>query len=130
LECDGWGMTAIFVPPETAGWGRKCETGRCHGEATRSVLTKVRGDVFARFHAVASKRHSRTQNSKFGLLGLPQLPYRWRHQSGIFWIPPRTWLISTKECQGDCGNLFRVCQTGNCYCRERLLVVLMYDFDK
>jgi hypothetical protein len=22
---------------------------------------------------------------------LPQLLYRWRHQSGIFWIPPRTW---------------------------------------
>jgi hypothetical protein len=21
---------------------------------------------------------------------LPQLLYRWRHQSGIFWIPPRT----------------------------------------
>jgi hypothetical protein len=60
-------MRAIFSP-ETAGWGRKCETGRCHGEAARSVLAKVRGDVFARFHAVATKRRSRTRNSQFGLL--------------------------------------------------------------
>ena len=26
---------------------------RCHGEAARSVLTKVEGDVFTCFHAVA-----------------------------------------------------------------------------
>jgi hypothetical protein len=43
--------------------------GRCHGEAARSVLVKVRGDVFARFHAVAAKRRSRTRNSQFGLFG-------------------------------------------------------------
>jgi hypothetical protein len=41
------------------------ETGRCHGEAAMSV----RGDVFARFHAVAAKRRSITRNSQFGLLG-------------------------------------------------------------
>jgi hypothetical protein len=41
----------------------------CHGEAARSLLAKVRGDVFARFHAVAAKRRSRTRNSQFGLLG-------------------------------------------------------------
>jgi hypothetical protein len=34
----------------------------------KSDLAKVRGDVFARFHAVAAKRRSRTQNSQFGLL--------------------------------------------------------------
>jgi hypothetical protein len=44
-------------------------TGRCHGEAARSVLAKVRGDVFARFHAVAAKRRGRTRNSQFDLLG-------------------------------------------------------------
>jgi hypothetical protein len=43
--------------------------GRCDGEAARSFLAKVRGDVFARFHAVAAKRCSRTRNSQFGLLG-------------------------------------------------------------
>jgi hypothetical protein len=43
--------------------------GRCHGEAAKSVLAKFRGDVFARFHAVAAKRRSRTRNSEFGLLG-------------------------------------------------------------
>jgi hypothetical protein len=68
-EYGGWWMTAICISPQTSGWGRKCETGRCHGEAARSVLTKVRGDVFARFHAVAAKRRSRTRNSQFGLLG-------------------------------------------------------------
>jgi hypothetical protein len=30
---------------------------------------KVRSDAFARFHAVAAKRRSRTGNSQFGLLG-------------------------------------------------------------
>jgi hypothetical protein len=45
------------------------ETGRCRGEAARSVLAKVRGDVFASFHAVATKLRSRTKNSQFGLLG-------------------------------------------------------------
>jgi hypothetical protein len=29
--------------------------GLCHGEAARSVLTKVQDDVFAGFHAVAVK---------------------------------------------------------------------------
>jgi hypothetical protein len=61
-------MTAIFVSQETAVRGRKCETGRCHGEVIRSVLAKVRGDVFARFHAAAAKLHSRTRNFLFGQL--------------------------------------------------------------
>jgi hypothetical protein len=43
--------------------------GRCHGEAARSVLATVRGDVFGRFHAVAVKRRNITRNSQFGLLG-------------------------------------------------------------
>jgi hypothetical protein len=88
-------MTVFFVSPETAGWGRKC-----HGEAARFVLTKARGDVFARFHAVAAKLRSRTQSSHFGLLGpvlrLPQLLYRWRNQSEIFWILPRTFSESSR----------------------------------
>jgi hypothetical protein len=50
-------------------WGRKCETGRCHGEAASSIIAKVRGDVFARFHAVALKHRGRTRNSQFGLFG-------------------------------------------------------------
>jgi hypothetical protein len=44
--------------------------GGCyHGETAKYVLTKVQGDVFARFHAVSAKRRSRTRNSQFGLLG-------------------------------------------------------------
>ena len=43
--------------------------GHFHGEAVRSVLAKVWGDVFTHFHAVAAECHSRTQNSHIGLLG-------------------------------------------------------------
>jgi hypothetical protein len=68
-EYGGWGWQPFIITPETAGWGRKCETGRCHGEAARSLLAKVGGDVFALFHAVAAKRRRRTRNSQFGLLG-------------------------------------------------------------
>jgi hypothetical protein len=61
------------------------ETGCCHLEAARFVIAKFRGDVFARFHAVAAKRRSRTRNSQFGLL---------RHrsqQTGVSTTaPPRT----------------------------------------
>jgi hypothetical protein len=32
-------------------------------------LAKVRGDIFARFHAIARKLRTRTRNSQFGLLG-------------------------------------------------------------
>jgi hypothetical protein len=64
----GW-WQPFYISPKTAGWVRKCETGRCHGEAVRSVLAKVRGVVFARFHAVAAKLRSRTRNPHFGVLG-------------------------------------------------------------
>jgi hypothetical protein len=63
----GEGRQPFRVSPETAGRRRKCETGRCHGEAARSVFAKFRGDVFARFHAVVVKRRSGTRNSQFGL---------------------------------------------------------------
>jgi hypothetical protein len=39
------GWQPFCISPETAGWGRKCETGPCHGEETRSVLGKVLGDI-------------------------------------------------------------------------------------
>jgi hypothetical protein len=86
-------MTAILFFARNC-WVRTEVWDGGHGEAASSVLAKVRGDVFTRLHAVAAKRGSRTQISQFGLLGtcfaLPQLLYRWRHQSGIFWTPPRT----------------------------------------
>jgi hypothetical protein len=65
----GGGWKPFYISPETAGWERKCETGRCHGEGARSILAKFRGDVCARFHAVAAKHRNRTQNSQLGLLG-------------------------------------------------------------
>jgi hypothetical protein len=90
----GWGWHPFFVSPETADWGSKCETrGCCHGEAARSVLTKVRGDVFARFHAVYVAVETAIHSSACWdrCFALPQLLYRSRHQSGIFWIPSRKW---------------------------------------
>jgi hypothetical protein len=59
----GGGWQPFFISSETAGWERKCETGRCHGEAARSVLVKIRSDAFARFHVVAAKLYSRSRNS-------------------------------------------------------------------
>ena len=87
ITLDG-GWQPFCFSPGTAGWGRKCETGRCHGEAARSVLAKVWGDVFARFHAVATKRRSRTRNSQFGLLGqivCVQSPWRQRKWWSCSW---------------------------------------------
>jgi hypothetical protein len=52
------------------GEDESCETGRCRVETARSILAKVRGEVFTRFHAVAAKRRSRTRNSQVVLLGL------------------------------------------------------------
>jgi hypothetical protein len=65
----GGGWKPFFVSPETSGWGWKCETGRCHGEAAMSVLAYVRGEVFALFRAIAAKCRSSTRKSQFGLLG-------------------------------------------------------------
>jgi len=54
-EYGGWGMTAILLFVRNC-WMRMevCEMGRCHGEAARSDLTKVWGDVFTHFHAVGT----------------------------------------------------------------------------
>jgi hypothetical protein len=62
-------MTVIEYSARNCWVRTDCETGRCHDEAASSVLTKVRGDVFARFHAAAAKRRSRTLNLQFSLLG-------------------------------------------------------------
>jgi hypothetical protein len=43
--------------------------GHCHIDAAMPVLAKVWGDVFARFHAAATKLRSRIRNSRFGFLG-------------------------------------------------------------
>jgi hypothetical protein len=67
-EYGGWGLERFRFPPETTGCGGKCETGRCRGKAASSVLAKARGDIFARFYAVAAKLRSKTRNSQFGLL--------------------------------------------------------------
>jgi hypothetical protein len=94
----GRGWQPFSVSPETAGWGLKCEMGHCHGEAARSVLAKVQGNIFARFHVLATKDRSITQNSQFGLLRLVlQLLYRWQHQSRISWISPRTCILGVAK---------------------------------
>jgi hypothetical protein len=97
----GGGWQLFSVSPETAGWLRKCEKGHCLGEVARSVRTKVRGDVFASYHVVAAKiavepvLHSLASWKR--CFALPQLLYRRLHQTGLFWVPPRTlgtrWLV-------------------------------------
>jgi hypothetical protein len=41
---------------------RKCETVRCRDATASSFVAKVRGEVFAHFHAVAVKRHNSMRN--------------------------------------------------------------------
>jgi hypothetical protein len=48
-------------------WKRKFETVRCRDATASLFSTKVRGKVFAHFHAVTIKRHSSLQNWLFGL---------------------------------------------------------------
>ena len=82
------GLEPFLFFARNCGWRLKCETGICHGEAARSVLSKVWGDVFARFHAVAAKRRSRTRNSYFDLLGqilCAQSPWRQRKWWSCCW---------------------------------------------
>ena len=68
-EYGGWGITTILFFARNWWVRMKCETGRCHSEAARTVLAKVGGDVLARSQAVAAKLRSRARNSQFGLLG-------------------------------------------------------------
>jgi hypothetical protein len=88
-EYGGWGMTAIlyfarncWVKTELWDWALSWLSNYV-------CLAKVRREVFTRFHAVAAKLciriHSLACWYKFFVL--PQLLYRWRHQSRIFWIP-------------------------------------------
>jgi hypothetical protein len=51
------------------GEDRSLRLGDVMVSAARCVFAKFRGDVFARFHAVAAKLRNRTRNSQFGLLG-------------------------------------------------------------
>jgi hypothetical protein len=48
---------------------RKCETVRCRDATASSSVSKVRGEVFAHFHAIAVKRYSSTRNWLFGMPG-------------------------------------------------------------
>jgi hypothetical protein len=66
-------------------WKRKCETVRCRDAAANSFVIKVRGEVFAHFHAVPVKRHSSVRNWLFGLPGRSE-------QS--FWYQRKWWACS------------------------------------
>jgi hypothetical protein len=47
---------------------RMCETVRCRDATASSFVAKVRGEVFAHFHAFAVKLHSSMRNGLFGIL--------------------------------------------------------------
>jgi hypothetical protein len=53
-EYSGWGWQPLVFCWQLLDED-KCETGCCHGEAARSFLTKLQGDVFARFLTAATK---------------------------------------------------------------------------
>jgi hypothetical protein len=48
---------------------RKCEMAHCHYATASSFVTKVQGEDFTHFHAVAVKLHSSMQNWLFDLPG-------------------------------------------------------------
>jgi hypothetical protein len=84
--CQNGGLTVLCSNGETekirvggveshVGFGqklpgrRKCETVRCCDATVSSFVTKVRGEVFSHFRAVAVKRHSSVRE---WLCGLPE----------------------------------------------------------
>jgi hypothetical protein len=52
---------------KTPWWKKKCEKVRRHDATASSFVAKVRGEVFAHFHAVAVKLHNSMRNGLFGL---------------------------------------------------------------
>jgi hypothetical protein len=86
------GDDSHLIRQKVLGEDGSVRRGRCYDEAARSVLAKVRGDVFARFHAVAAKVAVEPGIHSVAFwdrcFALPQLLYRWQRQSGIFWIQP------------------------------------------
>jgi hypothetical protein len=48
---------------------KKCETVSCHAATANYFVAKVRGEVFAQFHAVAVKRQISMRNRLFVLQG-------------------------------------------------------------
>jgi hypothetical protein len=68
----GWvgdGSHVVFSSKNSLMSKSKYETVHCRDATASSFIAEVRGEVFARFHAVALKRHSSMRNWLFGLLG-------------------------------------------------------------
>jgi hypothetical protein len=65
----GWGRQPFCFWPKIPCWKRKCETVRCGDAMTSCFVTKVRGEVFAYFRAVAIKHYSSMINWMFCLSG-------------------------------------------------------------
>jgi hypothetical protein len=69
-EYGGWGYESHFLfCQKLLGEDGSVRRGVVMVKQPGCVFAKVRGDVFARFQAVAAKLRSRTRNSQFGLLG-------------------------------------------------------------
>jgi hypothetical protein len=52
----------IVFWPKIPWWRRKCDTVRCRDATASSFVAKVRGEVFAHFHALAVKRLNGMRN--------------------------------------------------------------------
>jgi hypothetical protein len=62
----GGGWQSFCFCSKIPWWKRKCETVRCRDATASSFIPKVRGKVFAHFHAVDAKCNRSMQNWRFG----------------------------------------------------------------
>jgi hypothetical protein len=96
----GWGMTPFSISPETGDWWRKCERGVVVVKKPWPFSPKFGATslhVFANSpQNVAVKPLIHNLAHWDGCFALPQLLYRWRDQSWIIWIPPRTTRLTFK----------------------------------
>jgi hypothetical protein len=92
----GWGWESFCISPNTAGWNGNVRRG--------VVMVKETGIFSPNFGSTSSHVFTHSpQNFTVELeihslicwarcFALPHLLYRWRNQSGIYWIPTRVYI--------------------------------------
>jgi hypothetical protein len=110
-----------------AWWKRKCETVCYHDATASSSVASVQGEVFAHFHAVTVKHHSRTRNWLLDLPGQilckqsPSCQRKWWACSWLCLFRSRwvwtfhVWIMlsSPIACQGLCLTFSEICTKFN-----------------
>jgi hypothetical protein len=112
----GWvGKTVMLIWSKISWWKNKCDTVCCRDAAASSLVTKIQGEIFAHFYAVAVICHSSMQNWLFYLLGrilCEQFP--WCHKK--WWAC--SWLCSSPV------SSFSVCPESSMPFKHRVRLVL------